>query len=132
MKQEDFEKGLLASAAWQLAASNNVSELLAIACVIRNYVMRLGCRSYGDAINRVYAIRAGKFRPLPTGNEPHLVDPAEGLLVQVDSIYDNSAPDVTSSLANPNGATLFIDPRNETAPVGRRLIGNFGSMQFYE
>ena len=132
MTQVDFEKGLIVSASWQLASSSDTMELLGVACVLRNRVMRnkLKRATYGEAVQ--YFLKNFRTRGLPLGNEPALVDPREGLLAKVDAVYDSSLPDVTSSMAYPLGASQFYVARsNPELVVGLKLIGTFGNMQFY-
>lgn len=138
MTQVDLDKGLIVIGAWRLAASSDPMELLAVACVLRNGVIRPFVsparphfRSYGDCVD--YYLRQFVTRPHPSGNEPQLIDPSDGLLAKIDAVYSNAQPDITASLTAPLGASAFANPR--TMPEfaqGRRLIGQFGSMAFYE
>lgn len=143
MTAADYEKGLIVSATFRLAKTDDVNELLAIACVIRNLVVpRLGKRpefsSYTEAIGEMLV--AYDLRPLPRHDNPALVDPEDGLLLKVDAVYDCSLPDVTSSHAHPNGARFFGMTRHpsgwfQAAILDRQdvhpLIGTFGSQQFF-
>ncbi|MHB8503429.1 MAG: hypothetical protein ACYDHE_21105 [Candidatus Acidiferrales bacterium] len=150
MQQQEYEKGVIVAAAWQLGRSNDVNELVAIMCVIRNWVIpRYGATAepmLSKAYHPSYSDVAADFlsiypvRPLPAINEPVLVDPVEGLLLKVDGIYDCSLVDLTSSKAYPAGARYFgrvtqasewfqqtVLQRQNVHP----LIGNFGSQSFY-
>ena len=143
MTQADYEKGLLVAATFRLAKSDDVNELLAISCVLRNLVVpRYGqvaeYPSYTDALTAV--LEAYELRPLPRHDNPALIDPDEGLLGKIDSVYDNSLPDVTSSRTHPGGARYFgsasrpggwfhsqVISRQDIHP----LIGSWGAQQFY-
>lgn len=145
MTQADYEKALLVMVSWQLACSHDVNELLAIACVIRNWVVpRLGeapvYRTYSEAC--AYFLLAYQPRQMPEGNEPSLIDPDEGLMAKVDAVYDNSQLDVTSSQQHPRGARYFARVVSLQLPEwfkatvldqqGKHpLIGTWGSQQFY-
>jgi hypothetical protein len=150
MQQCEYEKALIVAAAWQLGKSNDINELVAIMCVLRNWVTpRYGAKvepmqsksyhaSYSDAVAEFLNIYP--VRPLPAVNEPALVDPVEGLLLKVDGLYDCSLVDLTSSRAFPVGARYFGRVAQATESfncmVLRRqdvhpLIGNFGSQSFY-
>ena len=131
MTQIDFDKSLLVLAAWRLASSNDVNESTAIMCVLRNAVVRRGFKSYGDAVEHYTSTHP--LRKHPRGNEPQLIDPETGLLSQVDGIYNCSVPDITSSTSSPFGASEFCNARIDPGfATGKKLIGNFGSMSFYE
>ena len=154
MRTEDYEKALLVAASWRLAMNNDVNELLAIACVVRNWVVpRYGAQRLPmEALGRVYyssysaAIEAFlslyPVRVLPPITEAALVDPDEGMLLKVDGVYDCTLNDVTSSRAFPGGARYFgrigfiasdnwfareVLAKQDVHP----LIGNFGSQSFY-
>jgi hypothetical protein len=130
LTQTELDKAMLVLASWRLASQSDVTELLAIACVIRNAVVRGNFKTYGDAVN--FYMRSYPLREHPHGNEPQLIDPQDGLLGKIDSIYDCSAPDITSSLANPKGASAFaVARRDPHFGDGRQLIGTFGGTQFY-
>jgi hypothetical protein len=151
MQACEYEKALLVAAAWQLGASNDINELIAIMCVVRNWVVpRFGAAglepirtkvhhsSYSDAIAEFLSVYP--TRPLPNVNEGALVDPVEGLLLKVDSVYDCSLVDLTSSRNFPFGARYFARVTQASdwfkqMVLSRQgahpLIGNFGSMSFY-
>jgi len=152
LQTQEYEKALLVAAAWTLALNNDVNELLAIACTIRNWVVpryqatrlpmngKLYFVSYSEAVQNFHDVYP--VRPLPIGNESGLVDPVEGLLAKIDGVYDCSLVDMTSSRAFPFGARYFIRASqrglNEwiyQEVVSRQdvhpLIGTFGSQQFY-
>ena len=150
MIQADYEKALLVAASWQLALTNDINELLAVASVIRNWVVpKFQARvypmrektyhaSYTDAIREFLELYP--VRPLPNVNESVLVDPVEGLLLKVDQVYDCSLIDLTSSRAAPFGARYFGRSRNPSEFFAKEvlqrqdlhpLIGTFGSMQFH-
>lgn len=143
MTGADYEKGLIIAATFRLAKSDDVNELLAIACVIRNLVVpRLGQTpeypSYTDAVGELLSVY--DLRPLPRHDCPALVDPEDGLLVKIDSVYDNSLPDITSSRTHPQGARFFCMTRYpaswfKAAILDHQdqhiLIGTFGAQQFF-
>lgn len=149
MQSSEYEKGLLVQASWRLSRSNDINELVAVACVIRNWVVpklyqgvlrqplvsALYHGTFTEAIKELYS--AYPLRPLPNVDEPVLIDPSEGLLLAVDGVYDCSTPDATSSKAFPGGARYFAragTPEWMKEIIGRGehpLIGNFGSSQFY-
>lgn len=144
MTQADYEKGLLVMAAFKLAKSDDVNELLAIACTIRNWVvprMNRGqetYRTYSEAVANF--LTAYPSRPLPDVFSPALIDPTDGLLARIDSVYDNSLVDITSSRSNPGGARYFGSARNpdpwfEKEIIQRQelhpLIGTWGAQSFY-
>lgn len=150
MTQPEYEKALLVMASWRLALNNDVNELMAIACVIRNWVIpRYGAMvepmlskayhlSYSDAIAEF--LRVYPTREFPKINEGALVDPQEGMLLKVDEIYDCKLVDLTSSRSFPVGARYFGRVVNatdwfRTTVLARQdvhpLIGTFGSQQFY-
>jgi hypothetical protein len=155
MQAADYEKALLVAASWQLALNNDVNELLAIACCIRNWVVprygvprlpdpRLGklyYSSYSEAIESF--LQLYPYRSLPAINEPGLIDPDEGLLVKIEQVYDCTLNDVTSSRAFAGGARYFARAGRHSSDdwFGKEilahqqdahpLIGTFGSQQFY-
>lgn len=131
-------------ASFRLAQSNDVNELLAIACVIRNWVVgRFGqgaetYRTYSEAINNF--LTAYSTRQLPDSFVPALIDPSEGMLSRIDAIYNNTLADVTSSASQPGGARYFGNARNPDAWFKQEilarqdihpLLGTWGSQQFY-
>lgn len=141
MFARDYEIALFANAVWRLAFSSEPMELLAVACTIRNYVVpRMGVEptyaSFSEACDDFlsnYPIRSG-----PKLDDPALVLPPDGLLCRINSVYDCSMQDVTSSQDNPKGARHFarvISLPSEHWLQGiiktRELIGSFGAMQFY-
>jgi|SRR5579859_2735625 len=145
MQHREYEKALLVAAAFQLSKADDLRELCAIVCVIRNWVVpRLGeaasYRSYTEAIANF--LDAYPKRQLPSINTPSLIDPREGLLAQVDGFYNNSAADVTSSHLFPRGARYFARPQDvkngdwiKAQVLDRQdehpLIGVFGSQSFF-
>jgi len=143
MQAEQFERALLALASWQLAGSNNVDELVAIACTIRNWVVprpgvqRFNYKSYTEAIETF--LQLYPVREFPRINEPALIDPADGILNKADRVYDYRLPDITASPSFPTGARVFCRaggnewPNQEVAsrPGEHLLIGTFGAQQFY-
>jgi hypothetical protein len=150
MTQSEYERSILVAAAWKLGLNNDPNELLAIMCVIRNWVVpryqaarspmngKIYFTSYSEAVQAFHDIYPA--RPLPAINEGALIDPVEGLLMKVDGIYDCSLIDVTSSRAFPFGARYFGRAANPSgwfkAEVLQHqdvhpLIGMFGSQSFY-
>jgi hypothetical protein len=147
VQQSEFEKALLAEAAWRLSRSSDVNELLAVACSIRNWVCpRMGqvghyYRSYSEAINAFYSTYP--LRDVPSLSEPALVDPTDGLLWKIDEVHNGRMPDLTSSDANPYGAKYFGRPGTASTDSwfyktvilqqgAHPLIGTFGGQSFYE
>lgn len=154
MQQSEYEKGLLVQASWRLARSNDINELMAVACTIRNWVItkhypgisrhpmghlsQIYYGTFSEAIEAFYEMYPDP-RPSPAIDEPALIDPMEGLLLKIDEVYNCSMADFTSSKAFPGGARYFA--RNGGAGwikeeiVCRReehpLIGTFGGQQFY-
>ena len=148
MTQSDYEKSLLVMASWRMASSNNVNELLAIMCVIRNWVIpkygfigrpmveKVHYSSYSEAIDEFLEIYP--TREIPLVNNPALVDEVEGMLIKVDSVYDCTLLDVTSSRQFPFGARYFGRPGNhffESEVLAHQdvhpLIGSFGGSSFH-
>jgi hypothetical protein len=144
VQQADYEKALLVAACFQLAQSNDVNELLAIACTLRNWVVgRYGqgqqtYRTYSECINNFLA--AYPVRQLPDSFCPALIDPTDGLLAKIDAVFDNTLADVTSSKSHPGGARYFGSARNPDSWFKREilerqdvhsLLGTWGAMQFF-
>lgn len=147
MQHAEYEKALLVAAAFQLAKSDDVNELLAITCVIRNWVVpRMGekqiYRSYTEAIAGFLTAYA-PLRSIPAIDNPALIDPEVGLLHRIDDVYNNTAVDVTSSHNNPRGARYFTRAAHSLIannwivaevllhPELHPLIGTWGAQQFY-
>ena len=133
-----YEQSLLALAAWRASMSDNADELLAVACVIRNHVIRYG-KSYSNVCEN-FIIN----RPWPDIRHPLLVNPHIGLLSQVEAIYRNELPDMTSNHLHKNGALHFgrvVDHQGKGTDFEDRiikqylahpLIGTWGNQQFFE
>ena len=133
-----FEKSLLALRTWQAAKSDNIDEVLAIACTFRNRWLR-----YGKTPTQV--LEAAEInRPWPDIKHPLLIDPQSGLLQAVEDIYDNIAPDYTANHLKKNGALWFCQPFEHQGtrdfidsnildnPNEHSLIGQWGAQCFYE
>lgn len=142
---------MVVMASWRLALNNDVNELIAIACTIRNWVVpRFGAATepmIEKAYHPSYSSAVAEFlqvypaREFPQINEGALVDPVEGMLLKIDEIYDCRLIDITSSRAFPAGARYFGRAANPTEWFKRvvldrqnihKLIGTFGSQQFFE
>jgi hypothetical protein len=137
MTPKAFEKSLLALRVWQAAKSDNIDELLAIASVFRNRVLRYG-KTYSQVLEA-----AEVNRPWPDIKHAVLIDPQNGLLQAVEDIYDNIAPDYTANHLQQNGALHFCQPFEHQGkgtwidknildnPNEHVLIGQWGSQCFY-
>lgn len=133
-----YETALLALRSWQAAKSDDVTEILAIACVFRNRVMRYG-KTYTQVLEE-----AEVNRGWPDIMNPALINPQNGILAQIEDIYKNVTPDLTSNHLMKNGALYFgrvVDHQGtgddfETKVLNHqgehRLIGTFGVQQFFE
>jgi hypothetical protein len=135
---KSYEKSMLAWATWRAAKSDNIDELLAIACTFRNRWLR-----YGKAPSQV--LEAAEInRPWPDIKHPIFIDPQNGLLQAVEDIYDNIAPDYTSNHLQKDGALWFcqafehqgkrtwMDINILDNPNEHPLIGQWGTQQFYK
>lgn len=137
MMPATYEAALLALRSYQAAKSDNADELLCIACVFRNRVMKYG-KTYSQILEA-----AELNRGWPDVRHPALIDPQNGLLSQVEAIYRNETPDMTSNHLFRDGALWFgraQDHQNTgdlfertilQDPYNHPLIGQFGSQQFY-
>lgn len=142
MTPENYEIALLANSAWRLAKVNDINELVAICCVIRNHaVPRMGVglsRSYSEVIEDF--LSTYPLRPNPAINEPLLVA-SGGLFEVIDDIYHCSYVDITASRSQPLGAKFFARVQNMPEDDWRweiirdqahhPLIGGFGGQNFY-
>lgn len=133
-----YEQALLVLKSWQAAKSDSVDELLAIACVFRNRVLRYG-RTYTQILEASEINRGW-----PDVRHPALIDPANGLLSQVEAIYRNELPDMTSNHLHKDGAMYFgrVQDHQGTGDSfdlnvlqkqdEHPLIGAWGVQNFYE
>lgn len=133
-----YETALLALRSWQAAKSDDVTEILAIACVFRNRVMRYG-KTYTQVLEE-----AEVNRGWPDIRNPALINPQNGILVQIEDIYKGITPDLTSNHLMKNGALYFgrvVDHQGKGDDFEKkvlnhqgehRLIGTFGVQQFFE
>lgn len=143
MTPADYEKAMLANAAYRLAYMDNVDELIAIACTIRNHVTpRMGApqyKSFSAAIEDFFSLYP--VRSNPAINSPVLTGHT-GILSFVGDIYDGRYADITASHNNPLGARYFARvqslPQDDwrfaeivSRPELHPLIGTFGSQAFY-
>lgn len=138
MTPKTYEKALLALRSYQSAKSDNLDEILAIACVFRNRVLRFG-KTYIQILEE-----AETNRGWPSPNHPVMSDPNNGVLSQIDGIYEGSTPDLTSNHLMKDGALYFgrvVDHQGtgdefETKVLQHQdehpLIGTFGVQQFFE
>lgn len=138
MTPASYEMALLALRSWQSAVSDDILEILAIACVFRNRVQRFG-KSYSQILEDATEIRRG----WPAINHPILIAPYTGLLSQIEGIYKNDTADLTANHNFKNGALFFGRVQNHTGTgddfeknilknqIEHPLIGMFGSQNFY-
>jgi hypothetical protein len=138
MTAKQYERALLALRSWQAAKSDNIDEIIAIACVFRNQVLHYG-KSYTQILEKA-EINQG----WPDIRHPALINPNTGLLAQIDAIYDNTAPDVTSNHLHKEGALYFgrvVEHQGKGTDFEENilkhqdehpLIGTWGSQQFFE
>ena len=138
MQSSIYETALLALASWRAAKSENVDEMLAIACVIRNQVLRSGL-TYSEVISTM-PLNQG----YPPPNHPALIMPGTGLLAQIEDVYTNKMPDLTSNLQFKEGASYFGRVTDEQGTGSwfevnilqqqqfHPLIGQFGTQQFFK
>lgn len=145
MSPSQFECAFYAESVWRLARSSNVDELIAIAATLRNHVIaRQGAateyKSFTDVCEDF--LRLCPIRDRPRMDEPALISYPDGLLCNIEQIYDCSALDITSTQANPRGAKYFCRVAELTQgdwfkteivdkPNLHPLIGAFGSQNFY-
>jgi len=138
MTPQQYETSLLALQSYRAAKSDDILEMLAIACVFRNRVHKYG-KSYTQILEA-----AEVSRPWPAITHPVLVTPYTGLLSQVESIYKGDMPDMTANHLKKNGALYFGrvqehlgtgDFFEETVLKNQAehgLVGQWGSQHFYE
>ena len=138
MMPATYECALLALRAYQAAKSDSIDEILAVACVFRNRVMRFG-KTYSQILEG-----AEVSRGWPDVRHPALIDPANGLLSQVEAIYKNELPDMTSNHLHKEGAMYFgravehqgtgdwFEENVLKNPMEHNLIGTWGIQQFFE
>lgn len=138
MTPAHYEQALLALGAWQASKSDNIDEIMAIACVIRNRVIAYN-KTYSGVVEALV-----KNRPYPDIRHPHLIHPTNGLLAAVEGIYRNESPDLTSNHLHKNGALYFgrvVDHQGTGDDFEERvikqyeahpLIGTWGTQQFFE
>lgn len=138
MTPATFETSLLALASWRASKSDDVTEILAIACVFRNRVMRYG-KTYTQVLEE-----AEVNRGWPDIRNPALINPQNGILAQIEDIYKGVTPDLTSNHLMKNGALWFCEVMQHQGtgdwmeenilknPGEHRLIGKWGFQNFYE
>jgi hypothetical protein len=138
MRVREYEMALLALTAVRAAKSDSIDEWVAIACVIRNQVLRFG-KTYSQVCERFVV-----NRDWPDIRHPALIHPSTGLLAQVDAIYKNEAPDITSNHLHKEGALYFarvVEHQGKGTDFEEQilkhqdehpLIGTFGTQQFFE
>jgi hypothetical protein len=138
MTPQDYEKAFMVMAVWQLAKSNDLNELAAIACTLRNHVVpRPGqMQTYKTYLHACEDfMKAYPVRPRPTLLEDAMTSYPDGLLAIIDKIYDCSYPDLTATQTTP-GARYFCQasqPPEWIKPIlsTHHLCGTFGSQQFW-
>lgn len=144
MTPREYEIAQYARAVWMLAKSGTVAELLAIACTIRNHVVP---KPGGTASYDSFSEACGAFLALfPVRQPPTLQDPAfvspNGLLSQIEDIYDCTAIDLTATHDQPGGARFFarvveVEPESwfDLEIIKRSavhpLLGTWGAQQFF-
>lgn len=138
MTPKVFEKSLLALASYRAAMSDNIDEILCCACVFRNRVLKFG-KTYAEILEN-----AEVSRGWPSSNSPVMINPVNGVLAQIDGIYDGSTPDLTSNHLVKNGALYFGRPQDHFGKADwfeenilknqeeHPLIGSWGFQNFYE
>lgn len=138
MTSATYETALLCLKSWQAAKSDNVDEILAIACVVRNRVIKTG-RTYTQVLEELETNRGW-----PAINHPALISPVNGILSQIDGIYRNETPDLTSNHLHKNGALYFGRVQDHQGSGDdfeknvlqnqeeHALIGKWGDQYFYE
>jgi hypothetical protein len=135
---QQYEVSILIRSIWQLARSNDLNELAAIGCVLRNHVIpRPGqIQTYKSFSEACFDFRkAYPTRPEPTMMEDALVVHPDGLLFVGEQIYDCSYPDLTATATTP-GARYFGQASNlpewlKPLAVSHHLCGTFGAQQFW-
>src|ERR1700679_3401428 len=95
MDTRSYEISIFAAAIWRCAQSEDINELTAVGCALRNRVRRLG--SYTAVVNTLEDFSAHTFRRYPQVNEASFSDPTDGLLNLAERIYTNKTPDITST-----------------------------------
>ena len=138
MTPSQYEMALLTLRSYQAAMSDNLDEILAVACVFRNRVQAFG-KTYSQILEQ-----AEENRGWPDIRHPLLINPQNGILAQISGIYKNETPDLTANHLHQSGALYFgrvMDHQNtgdwfETEilmkPEEHALIGQFGVQHFYE
>lgn len=137
MGPREYEMSLLALTSWRAALSDNGDELTAIACVIRNHVLRYG---------KTYSQVCEKFivnRDWPDIRHPALIDPHNGLISKMEGIYKNETPDYTSNHLHKDGCLYFLRVMDHQGkgtweeenilknPFEHPLVGQWGVQNFY-
>jgi len=135
-----FEAALFARAVWMLSRSNDVNELAAVACTIRNHVViRPGqAQTYASyALACADFLKAYPTRPEPGFEEPSLTSYPDGLLNIIDKIYDCSYKDITATQTTPGaryfGQVASLPADNWMQQIARthQILGTFGAQQFF-
>jgi hypothetical protein len=136
-----YEASLLVEASFRLSKSDDIDEILAVGCVIRNWIERDNVyRTYPEAIS--HFMSAYETRALPDSSCPALVDPSQGMLQKIEDVYFNRHPDITSAHDHPGGARYFARAASEPEgswlrteiiqhPEKHPLLGTWGAQQFY-
>jgi hypothetical protein len=137
LSSKSLDMGILVLATYRAAKSEDLNELTAIMSTLRNRALR-----WGQTYLQI-AEKAEVNQGYPAANCPALITPGTGLLAIVESVYDLSAPDFTSNLNFKEGALYFGRPTDEQGTGSwfelnilkekdaHKLIGTFGTMQFY-
>lgn len=137
MTPKSYESALLALRSYQAAKSDDIMELLCVACVFRNRVFRYG-KTYSQVLEQ-----AEINRGWPSIQNPVLTNPNDGLFVKIEEIYSGNAPDYSSNHNFKDGALWFCDIMQHQGtgdwfeteilmkPEEHPLIGKFGNQWFY-
>lgn len=140
-----YELAFYAQTVWRLAFSSDVNELTAVACTVRNHVIpKMGqitdYDSYLDACEAF--LNNYPVRENPTRDDIAFFSRPDGILYNIERIYNCEQIDITATHDQPAGAKYFArvislapdDWRKiqiVNRPTGHPLLGTFGSMQFY-
>jgi hypothetical protein len=137
---QSYETAMYARAVWMLARSNDVNELAAIACTIRNHVIiRPGQPQTYESYAQACAdfLKAYPSRQEPTLAEPALTSYPDGLLTIIEKVYDCSYKDITATQTTPGaryfGQVASLPADNWMQQIARthQILGTFGAQQFF-
>src|SRR5580692_5172281 len=141
MTPSTYECALLAHTSYRAALSDDPLEIMCVACVFRNRVLRYG-KTYSEILENANICEV--VRDWPDIRNPILINPTTGILAQIEGVYRNETPDLTANHLRKNGALWFMRPFDHQDkddfldrtildnPNEHPLIGVFGSLSFYE